>query len=238
MTDYAAPRPHDPIEEIAPDIFMVRGSVQVTKRIQTSRNMAIIRHNGELSLINPIRLTEEGERDLKELGTIKNIIRLGCFHGMDDPYYVDTFGAQMWSQEGGETYPEPAPQVVLNADTQLPFPDAQLFLFDKALQPECALFLQRENGILLTCDSIQHWGDYRFVTWFARFLLPFNGFPRTTLIGPFWLKVLTPEGESMEDEFNRLLELEFDTLLSAHGSLLETGAREAVEKAVKKAFTD
>lgn len=42
----------------------------------------------------------------------------------------------------------------------------------------------------------------------------------------------------MEDEFNRLLELEFDTLLSAHGSLLETGAREAVEKAVKKAFTD
>ena len=53
-----------------------------------------------------------------------------------------------------------------------------------------------------------------------------------------WLKFLTPEGDSLEDEFRQLLGLQFDKLLSAHGSLLETNAHAAVEAAIDKAFQD
>ena len=66
--------------------------------------------------------------------------------------------------------------------------------------------------------------------------MPWIGFPRTTLIGPFWLKLMTPAGGSLEGEFRRLLTLEFGQLLSAHGSLLRTGAHAAVQAAVDRAF--
>ena len=48
---------------------------------------------------------------------------------------------------------------------------------------------------------------------------------------------MTPEDGNLESEFRRLLELEFDQLLSAHGSFLGTGAHEACERAVGKTFS-
>jgi hypothetical protein len=236
--DYPAPCPHDPIEEVAPDIFIVRGSLKMNAIIRLSRNMGIIRHEGTLTLINPIRLTDAGEQQLRALGTVKHIIRLGSFHGIDDPYYVDTFGAQMWCQPGGKTYPTPAPDVTLSEECTLPFPDAEIFCFKKALQPESALLIKRAGGILFTCDAIQHYGDFRYVTFFMRWLMPLMGFTKGTIIGPPWLKGLTPEGGTLRGEFDQLLTLQFDKLLGAHGSFLSSGAHASVAKAIEKAFAD
>ena len=105
-------------------------------------------------------------------------------------------------------------------------------------QPEAALLLRRDGGLLVTCDCIQHYGDYRHNSLLARTLMPFIGFPRTTVVGPIWLKLMTAPGGSLESEFRRLLELPFERLLSAHGSLLGSGAREAVRAAVDRAFSD
>ncbi len=66
--------------------------------------------------------------------------------------------------------------------------------------------------------------------------MPWVGFPKTTLLGPIWLALMTPEGGSLESEFERLLRLDFDRLLSAHGSLLASGAKQAVARAVERAF--
>jgi hypothetical protein len=41
---------------------------------------------------------------------------------------------------------------------------------------------------------------------------------------------------SLESEFLRVLGLKFDQLLSAHASLLTTGAHEACERAVDKIY--
>jgi hypothetical protein len=228
--------PHDPVEEIATDLFMVRGSVRLNALMRITRNMAIVRHQGELSLVNPIRLDEEGERNLLALGDIKRILRLGPMHGLDDPYYVERFGAEFWAQGESKTYPEPKIEQQLAADRPLPFPDAGLFAFEGAKQPESALLIRRDPGILLTCDAIQHYGDYRHNTLLARLVMPFIGFPKTTIVGPIWLKIMTPAGGSLKSEFERLLTLDFDRLLSAHGSLLTSGAKDSVAMAVRKAF--
>jgi hypothetical protein len=230
--------PHDPIEQIDTDLFMVRGSVRMNALMRISRNMAIVRHRGELNLVNPIRLDAEGERHLLGLGDIKRILRLGPLHGLDDPYYVDRFGAEFWAQAESETYPEPKLEQKLAVDRPLPFPDAELFAFEGTKQPESALLIRRNPGVLLTCDAIQHYGDYRHNTLLARIVMPLVGFPKTTLVGPIWLKIMTPEGGSLKREFERLLGLDFDRLLSAHGSLLERGAKDAVAAAVRRAFPD
>ncbi len=62
------------------------------------------------------------------------------------------------------------------------------------------------------------------------------GFSLTTLVGPLWLKYMTREGGSLRPDFERLLELDFDCLLTAHGTPLRTGAKQAVAQAVERAF--
>ncbi len=48
---------HNPIEEIQPDVFMVRGWINLNALMTVTRNMAIVRHAGELTLVDPIRLS-------------------------------------------------------------------------------------------------------------------------------------------------------------------------------------
>ena len=235
---YAPVTPHDAVEEIATDVYMVRGSVRMNALARVTRNMAIIRHRGELNLVNPIRLDDDGEKQLRALGEVKRLLRLGPLHGLDDAYYVDRFGAELWAQGPSASYPEPKIAEQLSGDRPLPFPDAELFEFSGTLQPESLLLLRRDSGILLSCDSIQHYGDYRHNALFARLMMPFIGFPKTTVVGPIWLKIMTPEGGSLKGEFERLLGLDFDCLLSAHGSLLASGAKQSVAAAVRKAFPE
>lgn len=233
--------PHDPIEEIQPDVFMVRGSIKMNALMTITRNMAFVRHDGELTLIDPIRLSAAEEKRLDELGTVKRILRLGPGHGVDDPYYIERYGAELWAPGSSQSFPEPKPSLVFDETTPTPFPNAQFFCLQGLKQPEAVLLLkrgsQRERGLLITCDAIQNYGDYRYNNLVARLAMPFIGFPKTTIVGPMWLKAMTPEGGNLASEFRRLLELEFDQLLSAHGSFLETGAHEACERAVDKTFS-
>jgi len=236
MTSNTPIYPHGNVEEIAEDIFMLRGSIKMNSLLRLTRNMGIIRNGDELSLINPVRVSAKVEAQIAKLGQIKHVIRLGCFHGADDPYYVEKFGALMWAQLGGTTYTVPKIDKELDSVAPLPFDNAEIFEFAGTTQPESALLIKRGTGILFTCDAIQNYGDYSYNNIVAKILMPFIGFPRTTIIGPIWLKYQTPEDETLEPEFRRLLGLKFDRLLAAHGTLLKTGAHAAVERAVNKVF--
>jgi hypothetical protein len=228
--------PHKPIKQIADDLFMARGSIQFNRFVRLSRNMAIVRSGTELTLINPIRLNTRGLRALDALGAVKHVIRLGAGHGSDDPFYVARYKALFWCQEGGLRYREPKIDRVLTEGGELPFGGARLLSFSAAKFPEAALVLTAGKGVLLTCDSVQHYGDYSNNNLVARLVMPFIGFPKTTIVGPIWLRAATPEGGSLRPDFERLLEQKFDALLAAHGTLLKAGARDAVARAVAKAF--
>jgi len=228
--------PHEPIREIGPELFFAPGSIRMMPLMTLSRNMVIVRCGDELTLVNPIRLSARGEAELEALGTVRHAIRLGVFHGVDDAYTVARFGAEFWCQAGSGRYPEPTPDHELTEGGPLPIPEAELFVFRETTRPECALVLRRDNGILLTCDAIQHYGDYRRHSAVARLILPFIGFPRTTIVGPIWLKYLTRKGGSIQPDFERLLEMDFDALVSAHSTPLMQGAHAAVRRAVNKAF--
>ena len=228
--------PHGDIEPIGSDMYMVRGSIKLNRFMRISRNMGIVREESEVTLINPIRLRSDTEYKLKTIGEIKNIVRLGAFHGIDDAYYVEAFNAQFWSQPNGITYKDPIIDIEIGMGGLTPVEDCEFFEFRGTTQPECALLLKRDGGVLFTCDSIQNYGDYSYNNWLAQLLMPRIGFPKTTIIGPIWLKLMTPEGRSLKEEFRRLLELNFDKLLSAHGTFLPQGAYKAVKAAAAKAF--
>jgi len=234
--DFPPAYPHGPVEPFGDDLFLVRGAIDFNRFIRLSRNMAVVQSGSELTLVNPIRLDEKGLRDLDALGTVRHVMRLGSFHGSDDPFYMDRYKPQFWGQTGGKRYKTPAIDRELTEGGELPFPGARLICFSASLHPESALVLARGRGVLLTCDALQTYGDYSNLNWPARLLMPILGFSKSTLIGPLWLKAATPPGGSLRPDFERLLALEFDTMLAAHGTLLKTGAHAAVERAVARAF--
>lgn len=245
--DHPPPEPHGAMEQVFEDVFHVAGSIVVTSVAadqRINRNMVILRDgktgagSNELTLINCVRLDEDGEAALTALGPVKHVIRLGPMHGQDDRYYIERFGASFWRQEVSPVYPDPQPTpgCVLIESGPVPVSNAELFVFHLPKVPECALLLKREGGILITADSLQHHSSWEGMSEAAIPRLQAAGFELGTIVGPIWKVRLTPDGGSLKPDFERLLELDFEHHVSAHGQFCRGGAHKLAEQAVQKAF--
>ena len=240
MTDsasYPAPKPHGELEEPTEGVFWVQGSVRMNPIIGFSRNMTVIKDGDDLTVVNAVRLSAAGEATLDRLGTVKHVVRLGSFHGLDDRYYVDHYNAEFWCQADSRHYKEPTPTQTLAEGAALPIAGAEICEFHDAKRPECVLLVKRGGGILITCDSFQNWANRGRITMVARVVMPMMGFKKTLIVGPLWLKFMTPEDDTLQADFERVLEFEFDQLVGAHGGPWRSGAREKAKAAVTKAFS-
>jgi hypothetical protein len=232
---FPPPELHAPLEKIFDDVYFLHGSVRMGPGMRINRNMVAIRNEGELTLVNPVRLADDGELDA--LGEVKHVVRIGAFHGMDDPYYLARYEATFWSQERADQ-PEsaPKPDVVIREDGDTPMPDAKFFIFREAQYPESAFLLERHGGVLVTCDSVQHHVDKTNCSLVAKAAMSAMGFMRPMNIGPPWRKKMTKEGGSLEPDFRRLLELEFDHAAGGHGQFCRGGAKDKLSATVGIVF--
>lgn len=236
MAEFNPALTHGPVTEIGPDLFCVRGVIRLNRFATISRNMVIVRQGQSLTLINTVRMNAKGLAQLDALGRVEHVLRLGGMHGSDDPFYVERYKPKFWAQPGSRAYPEPPIDHPLTDLGELPFDGAALYLFRGAQVPEAAIVLARGPGVLLTCDALQHYGDYSRNNLMARLVMPFIGFPRRTVVGPIWLRVATPEGGSLRPDFERLMTAQYDALFAAHGTFLASGAAASVRRAVDLAF--
>ena len=227
---------HDPPWEILPDALLVCGSIRMGPGMVINRNMVVLREAGELTLINPIRLSAEGEAALEAFGQVRHAVRLGCYHGVDDPYTVERFGAQFWCQEGSDQYPAPPPDRILEEGGPLPLADAELFVFRETKLPESLLLWKRHGGLLVSCDSLQHWESSSGCSPLAKLVTRAFGFLHPANIGPPWRRMMKKKGGSLRPDFDRILELSFEHLVGAHGQFLRGGARDAFGATVRRIY--
>ena len=92
MAEHTPLMPHGDIEEVFPDVFFVMGTTRPNfggANFQFSRNMTIARDKGALTLINTVRLDEDGLAHLDDLGNVEHVVKLGAFHGIDDAFYLE-----------------------------------------------------------------------------------------------------------------------------------------------------
>jgi len=232
---FRAAERHGPIEEMFPDVFMVAGNMTLRRGFRIGRNMVILRQGNDLTLVNSVRLSPAGEAALDKLGQVKHLVRLGNYHGVDDAYYKHRYGATFWCQAGSDNTPEPPVDEVISADGPFPDPRVEVFTFSLTKKPEAALFI-RENGLLITCDSFQHYKNRRGFSLLAQIMMPFMGFGKGVIIGPLWLKAMTPQGGSLEEDFRRLVEWPFDTLISGHGQVCSGSAHDQALAVVDTVF--
>ncbi|MGB4074124.1 hypothetical protein [Pseudomonas sp.] len=198
--------------------------------------MLILQGGPELTLINPVRMNEEGLAALDLLGKVSKIIRLGDFHGLDDEFYLNRYKCEFWAQQGQETYKSPSPTKIINSSTTGPIKNSDFFIFESAIFPEAALLI-KEHKLLITTDSIQYYSDWSYFTWFTKFAFKLLGFKTGLNIGRPWLKRVTPKGETLIKDFQALLTLDFEAIIAAHGALTKNGAKELLKAEMSDVFT-
>jgi hypothetical protein len=233
MTERAFPPPlaHGPIEEVFPDLFLVRGGFRLGPGMTITRNMAIVRQGSELVLLNTVRLSPEGEAALDKLGKVAAILRIGAFHGLDDPYYVHRYGPLLWAPPGTKHQGDGITAKDLTP-TASPLEGARVFVFEKGRRPEVAIVLARDGGILLTCDSYQHWTTYDGCSPLAKIVMRVMGFGPTVVGGP-WVKAMGP---AIREDLTRLLDEPFAHLVPAHGTVLREVAKAGLRTAIARRF--
>lgn len=201
--------------------------------ITFSRNMVAVRSPDGWVLLNAVRLSERGEADLLAKGPIRHAVRLGTFHGRDDGYYVDKFGVEFWGVSGEQTYPEPRFTRAITDDGPFPIPGARVVIFQHATRAECVVCLP-QHRLLVTCDSVQHYDHDPLMSTLGKLVMYPMGFFTPCVIGPIWLKAVTPPGGTMRADFERVLALDFDNLLSAHGTPKLGGAKDALARNIER----
>ena len=141
MSDYSPVWPHGDIVKEFEGIYVVRGT-NITHfedmKIQHSRNMTIIENNGDLTLINTVRLDEKGLRELDKLGTTKHVISIGAFHGRDDSFYLDRYQAKLWTVQANSSYHTVH---YLNDTDELPIKNGNFFMFKNASCSEGFIYI-------------------------------------------------------------------------------------------------
>ncbi len=216
--------PHGDITQLFPGIHFVTGTIAMPMKppMRFSRNMTIFARDGALTLVNSVRLTEDGLRTLDALGEVRHVLRLAGFHGADDPFYKHRYGATVWSVNAPYVagFDSTAPPYftadeVLTAGTALPIPDARLIEITSARTAEALLHIDREGGILVSGDCLQNMArPDRFFNLPARIMMRLMGFIKPHNIGPGWLKISKPDPA----EVKSLLDLDFEHVLPAHGA--------------------
>lgn len=228
------------IERVGKELFIMHSTLRRKRVLKKNRNMIVLRHNRVLTLINAVRLTQDGERQLRKLGTVRHIIRLGPSHGAyDDEYYIDAFQAQLWSPGLSVYHPDLSPiHRVLEEDTILPIPGAELFMFRCTKSPDGAILLKRQEGnLLITSEALQCQVDNPFLNMPTRTMMQLGGFLEyPVVVSPKWQRAMTSKKFSTRDDFERLLKLDFSQHVGASGSLVSKGAKERVVIAVESAF--
>ncbi|WOT05393.1 hypothetical protein [Shewanella youngdeokensis] len=230
---YPNATPHDDIVAIYPNVFLLRGSVKLGPGARINRNMIIIREGKDLTLVNTVRIEASRLSQLEDLGKVKHIIRLGDSHGLDDQFYLDRYQCEFWAQSNQKTYLTPVPTQLLSQNSELPFSGAELFEFQLTTHSE-AMILLHKHKLLITTDSVQYHDDWRYFSLPAKFVFKLLGFKKGVNIGPPWLKQVTPKGGSIKEDFARILQLDFDALVSAHGVCLRDGAKRLLMHEIKR----
>jgi hypothetical protein len=211
---------------VFPGIWFVRGGIKMPMALpmKFSRSMTIVRGEDGLTLFNTMRLGEAGLRTLEALGPVRNVVRLGGFHGRDDAFYREAYGARILAVAGqrytrglgakSDVQDYMQPDVALNEDSALPIADATLTIIRSATPPEAICRLDRAGGILITADSLQHTpAPDEYFNLPAKIMMKRMGFLKPYNVGPGWLQFAKPSAR----EVRAILDIEFDHVLPGHG---------------------
>ena len=225
------------VEQVFDDVWWAYGTTRLGPGVVFPRTMTIIREPDGLVVIHPVLMPPPQQAQIEAIGVIKHIVRLGAFHSMDDFAYVERYAPTVWAPAGVDLHPGVVVHHQLEPGGQLPTKGSVLFSFERSRSPENALLLDRNGGLLVTCDSVQNWERTDGCSLLGALVSRFIGFRGRACIGPPWLKASSPDdGEGMAPDFKRLLALNFRHAIGGHGGPMLDTAKEDLRLQTRRVF--
>lgn len=227
MSQYSPVWPHGDIEAVFDNVFIVRGTNIIRHdgmTIQHSRTMTILRQGDALTLVNTVRLSDEGLAALDLLGQVTHVLSIGAFHGRDDAFYCDKYQASLLSVQSSDAATQ------LTANASLPITGLSYHPFKSAKMAEGVLYFEPLK-LLVTCDSIKNWCevDEYFSEETGRQCLE-SGEIAPVHISSIWLSAT----ETTKADFEKLLALDFHHLVTAHGDVLKSQAHKMLSSTISE----
>ncbi len=238
--------PHGKLEPVFDNIWFVQGGwdMPVPLKPRISRSMTIIRNptNGELTLVNSMRLSEAGLKALDKLGEVKHVIRLASLHGADDGFYKDRYKARIYALKGtyyarGLNSDATTADNYFTADeyfdehTQLPISDAKVYVLKSPKLREASLLLKRESGILLSGDFFHNNPKPdEFFNRLGKALMHLFRLAKPYNVGVGWFLQMKPK----RAEFLSILDIPFEHVLPIHGLPVIGEAKQHYRQVVEK----
>lgn len=228
MSEFRPVEKHGAFEEVFPNVHVVQSGFRFAPGMGITRNMFVVKQGDELTIVSTARLSPEGEEKLDALGKVKHVVRIGGFHGADDPYYVHRYpDATFWAPK--KLTDVPKKQRALE-ENEHPIEGGKIFLFKHGQMDEAALVLP--GGILVTADAYQNWTTFDGCTFLGKLMMRAMGFGPTLIGGP-WVK---RQGQDIRKDFDRLLDVDFQHLLPGHGAPLRDHAKDGLKTAIANRF--
>jgi len=229
--------PHGNLQPLFDNIWFVQGQVKMPMKMpaKISRSMTIYKspENGEITLINSMRLSDEGLDELQKLGPITNVVRIGGFHGRDDLFYRAKFKAKVYAIQG-QTYSRSLetatnaddgymkPDVWVSQASHLPINNSKLKIFSSSNPPEAAILIDEHDGVLVTADSLQNTPKPdKFVNFPMKLMMKRFGFWKAYNVGPGWVRFAKPRA----GDIRSVMEFKFEHLLPGHGEAVIGSAK-------------
>ncbi len=223
---------HGQLQRVVEGVYYVEGE-HIMQHVHFPRGMTVINEDGALTLINPVRLSPEGEVELEALGEVKYVLCIGC-HDMDAPYYAHRYAPTFYALPGRASKVEDVRDIREGLPCR-----GKLGLFPKMQSTWAEAFIVRDD-VLITCDSLQNWEPERVKTnWLGKWLLPWYGFAGKCIFDKFLLNHLQKKGMSAGDfksDMALLLDVEYKYLLSGHGYCVDGTAKECAAKSFDRMF--
>ena len=212
--------------------------------MRISRSMTIIRdrEDGGLTIVNSMQLSDSGLRQLDKIGKVRNILRVGGFHGRDDAFYRERYGArifalsgQVYTSEMMKPVSDPdlgylQPDVWLAPGDLPPVQDASLKWFPGCKPAEAILVIAERGGTLVTGDSLQHTpSPTRYHNWASKIMMKRLDFFKPYNVGPGWVQFAKPQ----LSDIRSLMQLDFENVLPGHGDAVIGRAKEKFRPAIE-----
>ena len=204
--------------------------------LEVGTRMTVIRlSNGELVLISPIDLDESHRPHLDALGTVRHIIAPNLFHHL----FVDKVqtlypDATVWGVDGlAEKRPDLKLDALVNQPGSfsneldyLPFIGFASILPQGIVQANETVFFHRSSRTLILTDTAYNFDQTSSIViqLAARVLGGYNKLQPSRLE-----KLGTRDKAQVADSVRKVLAWDFDRVIPAHGSIVETDGKAAFQ---------
>ena len=210
---------------IAPDVWSVARR-QRYHGVEVGTRMTVLRLKTGILLHSPIDGAFEA---VEALGPVRWALAPNLLHHLYLAPWADR-GVAIWGGPGLDTKrPDICFEGIIESESE-PFGPEVLAIPLKSLQmTREVVLLHRPSQTLIVTDLFFNFG--RESPWFTRLMMRLLGaFPGP---GVTLLEKVRFERQIARREIVRLLELDFDRVLLTHGSIVESGGRQAVQDAFR-----